>query len=298
LVQNQGERGLLGLAFHPDYAQNRRFFVHYSAASDGDTTLAEYLTDANDPNVADPGSAYVFLSVAQPYANHNGGSIEFSPMDGFLYIGLGDGGSGNDPMDNAQNMSSYLGKMLRIDVDPTPFTNPPGNLSGPIWDLGLRNPYRFSFDACTGDLYIGDVGQNQYEEVNVEPAGEGGKNYGWRDMEGMHCNGAIEPNCSMAGFTLPVLEYTHSQGCSISGGYVYRGSKIPGLRGAYLYGDYCSGRVWFTRYDVANQTVATPVELTGDLGSDRYAISSFGQDASGEIYLVDHGGSVLRIDPE
>jgi glucose/arabinose dehydrogenase len=297
LVSCCGERGLLGLAFHPDYAQNGRLFVNYTETN-GDTVIAEYARSAEDPPRARPDAVRVFFMVDQPFSNHNGGMLAFGP-DGFLYIGLGDGGSAGDPQGNGQSLSTKLGKILRIDVDRYP-TPPPGNLPGgdpQIWDFGLRNPWRFSFDRATGDLYIGDVGQNRFEEINVEPAGEGGKNYGWRIMEGLHCFSPFT-GCDQEGLTLPVLEYGRDDGCSVTGGYVYRGSAIPGLNGRYLYGDYCSNRVWAFVWDGAQAT--SHVELTAALDPEEriQGLTSFGEDAAGELYVVSRAGSVFRIDPE
>jgi glucose/arabinose dehydrogenase len=294
------ERGLLGLAFHPTFAASGRFFVHYSdQASGGDTVIAEYKRSAADPDVADP-TGVVVLTQKQPEINHNGGSIEFSPTDGKLYIGLGDGGGAEDQhgaTGNGQDLSTKLGKMLRIDVDALPYTIPVGNMSGAnvapeIWDYGLRNPWRFSFDACTGDLYVADVGQYLWEEINVEPAGQGNKNYGWRLVEGNHCfNPATD--CDPAGDTvLPVAEYAHNPHCSVTGGYVYRGGAIPGLRGYYFYGDYCSGQIWVLKW--AGGAASEPVAL--DLGSG-LAITSFGQDNAGNVYVVDRATeTVFRVD--
>jgi len=312
IVNTGGERGLLGLAFHPDYESNGRFFVHYSDASN-DTALAEYKRSDGDPDVADPNPVgSILLKVDQPYGNHNGGSIEFSPVDGMLYFGLGDGGSANDPLDSGQQTSTLLGAILRLDVSSQPYTIPAGNIStgnlcgqdpnasgacSEIWDYGLRNPYRFSFDACTGDLYIGDVGQNKWEEIDIAAAGDGNKNWGWRLKEGDHCFNPSS-NCDPNNLTIPpAAEYNHGQGkCSVTGGYVYRGSSIPWLRGAYLYGDYCSGDVWMLRWK--NGQASEPVDLTADLQSKGLNISSFGQDARGEMYLIAYSGTVYRIDME
>lgn len=294
-----GERGFLGLAFHPDYETNGRFFVHHSDGG-GDTQIVEFKRSA-DPDVADPTPVATVLTVGQPESNHNGGSIEFG-ADGMLYIFLGDGGGGGDqhpPIGNGQNLATLLGKISRIDVTTLPYTIPAGNFVGgepEIWDYGLRNPWRDSFDACTGDLYIADVGQGEWEEVNIEPAGQGGKNYGWRCFEGNHdYNANCGPNAATS--VAPQVEYSHNLGgCSITGGYVYRGSAIPALRGTYFYGDYCSGKIWSLVY--ANGQASAPVELTQDLQSGSLAISGFGQDAAGEVYVVDHGGSVFRIAAE
>src|SRR4051794_11629912 len=244
-----GERGLLGLAFPPGFARTQRFYVHYTDLA-GNTTLAMYRLSA-DPDVADGASETVLLKVTQPFANHNGGQLRFGP-DGYLYLGLGDGGSGGDPMGNGQNRAALLGKILRLDVESQPGTLriPPDNpftgtagARGEIWAYGLRNPWRFSFDRDTGDLWMADIGQETYEEIDFQPAAShGGENYGWNRMEGAHCYTA---GCSQQGLTLPVAEYTHADGnCSVSGGFVYRGRVSPGLRGMYLYGDLCSGRIW------------------------------------------------------
>jgi glucose/arabinose dehydrogenase len=291
-----GERGLLGLAFHPGYADNGRFFVNYTNV-DGDTELVELARSA-DPDVASPEPVRVFFTVDQPFANHNGGMLAFGP-DGYLYVGLGDGGSAGDPQDNAQSLDTKLGKILRIDVDAYP-TPPPGNVAGgdpDVWDWGLRNPWRFSFDRATGDLYIGDVGQNALEEIDVEPAGEGGRNYGWRIMEGDRC---FRPpsGCDPTGLTPPVVSYDRDLGCSVTGGYVYRGGALPGLVGRYLYGDYCSNRVFSFRW--SGGAAEAHVELTGDLDPEGriQGLTSFGEDAAGELYVVSRDGSVFRIEPE
>ncbi|MEB2324467.1 MAG: PQQ-dependent sugar dehydrogenase, partial [Sorangiineae bacterium] len=299
------EQGLLGLAFHPGYATNRRFYVNYTN-KDGDTVIAEYQRSASEPDRAEPSSEKILMTVPQPQSNHNGGNLQFGP-DGMLYIGLGDGGGGGDQHGangNGQTLSTLLGKMLRIDVDGStggkPYGIPSGNMSGQnvlpeIWSYGLRNPWRWSFDVCTGDLYIGDVGQNTWEEIDVEPAGTGsGTNYGWRVMEGTHCYNPAS-GCDQSGKTLPVAEYNHSEGCSVTGGFVYRGKNIPALRGAYLYADFCSSQFWSFRYSGGAATGLKEItsEFTsGDVGQ----ISSFGQDAHGELYVTDFGGRVWRID--
>jgi len=291
-----GERGLLGLAFHPGYADNGRFFVNYTN-QDGDTEVVEFERSA-DPDVASPAQVRLFFTVDQPFPNHNGGMLAFGP-DGYLYVGMGDGGSAGDPQNNGQSLDTKLGKILRIDVDAYP-TPPPGNVEGgdpAVWDWGLRNPWRFSFDRATGDLYIGDVGQNRLEEIDVEPAGQGRRNYGWRIMEGDSC---FEPRtgCDQSGLTPPVVSYDRGDGCSVTGGYVYRGQAIPGLVGDYLYGDFCSNRVFSFRW---SDGVATPPrELTDDLDPDGLiqGLTSFGEDAVGELYVVSQGGSVFRIEAE
>lgn len=298
LVSCCGERGLLSIAFHPKYAQNHFFFVDYTNTA-GDTVIARY---AANSTVADPATGVILLTIKQPFANHNGGQLQFGP-DGYLYIGMGDGGSANDPMCNAQSDQSLLGKLLRIDVDQNvnsppfygiPNDNPFGAPGGPldeIWARGLRNPWRFSFDRVTGDLWIGDVGQDQREEVDFQPrASHGGENYGWKLMEGTRCGdgGASgcpsgTPPCGSPAFTAPRYEYTHADGCTVIGGYVYRGTRVPALAGKYVYGDYCSGRLW------ANGQVLAPVAPQ---------LTTFGEGADGELYLGTLDGHVYRfLDP-
>ena len=309
------EMGLLGLAFHPDYAQNRRFYVYYSTIDGGQhiSRIAEYTALADDPDVADVASERVLLEVEQPEDNHNGGHLAFG-SDGFLYIALGDGGGGGDQhgdIGNGQNLQTLLGKILRIDVDGSGagpngnYAIPAGNLTADgalpeIWSYGWRNPWRYSFDACTGDMYIADVGQSAFEEVDFEPAQTGGRNYGWRLMEAEEC---FNPNsgCDAAAqnLTLPVASYGRNLGQSITGGYVYRGSAIPALRGTYLYADYQSARFFALR--MANGAVATPqADITDNLNPDDNldGISSFGQDTAGNLYVVEYGGAVYRIDAE
>lgn len=289
------EQGLLSVAFHPDYSSNGLFFINYTNTQ-GDTVIARYRVSDN-PDMADVNSGQILLTIDQPYGNHNGGQLKFGP-DGYLYIGMGDGGAANDPQNNAQTLSSLLGKILRLDVDSgepygVPETNPfVGNAEArpEIWSYGWRNPWRFSFDQATGDMYIADVGQNQYEEVHVEMAGEaGGQNYGWRIMEGFHCFNPSDCDPEALGLELPVAEYDHSQGCSITGGYVYRGQQYPDLEGVYLYGDYCSGLLWGLRLEPDGSWAQAQLLQSGQ------TISSFGQDEAGELYLIDHSGSVLRI---
>ncbi|MCW5980212.1 MAG: PQQ-dependent sugar dehydrogenase [Bryobacteraceae bacterium] len=286
----RGEQGLLGLAFPPDFSRKAYFYVNYTNGS-GDTVIARYRATA-DPDRADPAAETVILTIRQPFSNHNGGQIRFGP-DGYLYIGTGDGGSGGDPMNNAQNGRTLLGKMLRIDAETSldayqvpssnPFTGNPDFLPE-IWSYGLRNPWRFSFDAATGDLWIADVGQNRAEEVNFQPASSpGGENYGWRLMEGMRC---FVPGCDPSGLTLPVAEYGRDLGCSVTGGFVYRGARSPGLRGTYLYGDYCSGNIW----GVTRAGDAWRNEL---LASGGLVISTFGEDENRELYVADYSGGVL-----
>lgn len=283
------EQGLLSMAFHPNFPADPRVFVDYTN-SDGDTVIAGYRLTENGESL-DPASAQILLIFDQPYPNHNGGQLQFGP-DGNLYIGTGDGGAANDPHGNGQKLSSLLGKMLRISVDfGEPYTVPADNpfIGTPnarpeVWAYGLRNPWRFSFDRETGDLWIADVGQNKFEEVDFMPAETGsGANYGWNIMEGQHC--FQKKDCQTDGLVLPIAEYSHSDGCSITGGYVYRGAELPGLRGVYLYGDFCSGKIWGIRPGESPQ-------LLLDTGAN---ISSFGEDAAGELYVLDLKGSVFQV---
>ncbi len=301
-VRAGAERGLLGLAFHPDFAANGRLFVDYTRADDGATVVSE-LAASPDHLHADAGSERVLLTVPQPYSNHNGGQLAFGP-DGYLYIGLGDGGSGGDPLGNGQNTGVLLGKILRIDVDrpavggrayAIPADNPfaPGGIRPngglpEIWAYGLRNPWRFSFDPANGDLYIGDVGQSAWEEVDRQPAGSaGGEDYGWNVMEGLHC---YQSGCDPDGYVQPIAEYGHDPECSVSGGYVYRGARYPAMQGVYIFGDYCSGTI-FT-LEVPGTTMPRPVLDSG------LAISSFGVDEAGEIYVADlAGGGIYHLAP-
>ncbi|MDQ4058148.1 MAG: PQQ-dependent sugar dehydrogenase [Actinomycetota bacterium] len=287
-----GEQGLLGLAFHPDFARNGRFFIDYTDVN-GDTVVAEVAV-SEDPDRADEDSVRALLQVDQPYANHNGGQLAFGP-DGFLYVAMGDGGSAGDPENNGQNTDVLLGKLLRLDVDSgdpygIPDDNPFANGGGApeIWAYGLRNPWRFSFDSQTGDLWIADVGQGEFEEVNRRPANAGGLNYGWDRMEGLECYAGED--CDPAGKIVPISGYNHDSGCSVTGGYVYRGKDFPELRGGYFFGDYCSGLIW--AIDAATRGFAEPVELM----ASGLSISSFGLDEAGELYLTDlAGGEVLRV---
>ena len=301
-VSTSSEQGLLGMAFHPNYEQNGYFYINYTA-SNGDTYIVRYTVSSN-PDVADSGSAYTIMTIDQPYSNHNGGWLGFSPIDGYLYIGTGDGGSGGDPGNRAQDITNQLlGKMLRIDVDggspyAVPASNPFVGVTGDdeIWTYGLRNPWRCNFDRVTGDLWIGDVGQNAYEEITFQPATSvGGENYGWRCYEGDHTyNTSGCPGSSTMDF--PVWEYTHSFGCSVTGGCIYRGNAISGLEGTYFFGDYCTSKIWSFRYDGTNtydyQDRTSELDpLSGSIGS----ISGFGEDANGEIYICDLGGEVFKI---
>jgi len=298
IVLSGGERGLLSVAFHPQYRDNGLFFVYYTNRN-GDNNVARYKV-TSDPNRADPASGTILLTIPHPnFANHNGGQLQFGP-DGYLYIGTGDGGSGGDPNNNAQNLGQLLGKILRIDVDHgSPYAIPPSNpfvsragARGEIWAYGLRNPWRFTFDRTTGDMWIGDVGQDAFEEVDLQPATSiGGENYGWRKMEGLHCFNP-STNCVDPTFIMPLLEYSHANGaCSISGGYRYRGTQIPSLSGAYLYGDYCTGTIWS-----ASQSGAVWIPKT--LFTTTIRVSSFGEDISGELYVMDVAkGIVYKIAP-
>lgn len=293
LVSSGGERGLLGLAFSPDYATTGEFVVDYTDRS-GNTRVERYAVSA-DPDSADPGSARIVLSVQQPFSNHNGGLVTFGP-DGMLYIGLGDGGGAGDPRGNGQNPGTLLGTILRLDLSSEPYAIPPDNpfsgvssARGEIWAYGLRNPWRYSFDRVAGLLYIADVGQNQYEEVNVVGATTPGLNFGWNRMEGMHCYGTA--SCDTAGLSMPALEYDHGQGCSVTGGFVYRGSDLPGAAGLYFYSDYCSGWIRSFRY------VAGQATERRDWGLDAGRVLSFGEDARGELYVLNAAGTVYRLVP-
>lgn len=312
------ERGLLGFAFHPNYGQNGRFFINYINKK-GNTVVSEFRVSRN-PHRVDPNSERILFTLQQPFSNHNGGHMAFSPRDGYLYIAVGDGGKAADPYNVGQSLETLFGKILRIDVDSgkpygipkdNPFVGTP-QARGEIWVWGLRNPWRFSFDRETGDLYTGDVGQDKWEEINFQPAASGGgDNYGWRIMEGNHCYNPPE-DCDRTGLTLPVLEYPNDanymrtltglsqpdvDGCSVTGGYVYRGKAIPGLQGTYFFGDYCSGNIWSFRMvngkavDFQNRTEEI------NLGGGEYTnyISSFGEDTAGEIYIVDYNGEIYKL---
>ncbi len=272
------EMGLLGLAFHPNYEQNGYFYVNYTG-SGGHTRISRFQASEN---AADPNSEKVLMVVKQPYRNHNGGALAFGP-DGYLYVALGDGGSAGDPQKNGQNPRTLLGSILRIDVDNgDPYAIPPDNPFGnEVWAYGLRNPWRISFDRLTGDLWIGDVGQNKWEEIDYLPAGSpGGANFGWSIMEGNHpFDGSPQP-----GLLLPVMEYGRESGCSVTGGYVYRGA-MPEWNGIYLFGDYCSGKIWGLM--LLNGERQARVLFKAEL-----LITSFGQDEAGEVYLASDTGSV------
>ncbi|MBA3531356.1 MAG: PQQ-dependent sugar dehydrogenase [Ardenticatenales bacterium] len=286
------EQGLLGLAFHPGYASNGYFYVNYTNSA-GDTVIARFQV-SSDPNVANGQSEHLILGIDQPYANHNGGDLAFGP-DGYFYIATGDGGGGGDPQNRAQNGGTLLGKVLRIDVDGgDPYAIPPTNpfVDNPavldeIWALGLRNPWRYSFDRETGDLYIGDVGQGAREEIDFQPASSnGGENYGWRLMEGTLCYNPTT-NCNPGTLTLPITEYDHDLGYSVTGGYVYRGSRFPAMVGYYLFADYGTGRFWSLRRDGAGRWQRTEV------GNFSGTYSSFGEDAQGELYVAGHTAGII-----
>lgn len=305
-VLTNGERGLLSTAFHPRYNENGFFFINYTNLA-GDTTIARYQVAAGDPNQANPASARTLLSIDQPFTNHQGGQLQFGP-DGFLYIGMGDGGSAFDPECRAQKSNTLLGKMLRIDVDQNvatapfygiPASNPfrgPGDPPDEVWASGFRNPWRFSFDRETGDLWIGDVGQNQREEIDFQPASSpGGENYGWKIMEGTLCSTndacpASTPACNSTAFTPPVLEYAHDPHCSVTGGYVYRG-QLAQVRGAYVFGDFCTGVVWAAFRQGSGFTVRT---LSGQASQ----LTAFGENAAGELYAATLSGRLLRLSGE
>src|SRR5262245_44308001 len=305
LVSTGSEQGLLGFAFDPQYATNRRFYLSYTDTN-GNSVIARFLANPNNPNQALPTTDHVILTVSQPFSNHNGGMITFG-QDGFLYIGLGDGGGGGDPDGHAQNLNDLLGKLLRIDISqsgPPPlgaYTVPPSNpcvsqtgVRSEIWSLGLRNPWRFSFDRLSGDLYLADVGEGDREEVNVSPllgsAAGKGINYGWNVFEGTICFPPGTP-CSSAGLTPPVVEYNHGSGCSIIGGYVYRGSAIAALQGTYFYGDLCASFIRSFHYvngQVTQHFDWAPLN-TGE------NITSFGEDNQGELYVMTSQGGLYRI---
>ncbi|MFQ6115623.1 MAG: PQQ-dependent sugar dehydrogenase [bacterium] len=306
------EMGLLGLAFHPDFENNGFFYVNYTSGSflQPRTVISRFSRDSNDPNLADPNSEFILLEIPQPFRNHNGGMLQFGPGDGYLYVAMGDGGSGGDPEENGQDLTTLLGAILRIDVDNRsgglnygiPPDNPfVGNTLGfreEIWAFGLRNPWRFSIDSVTNELWVGDVGQNKWEEVDLI---EKGKNYGWDIMEGFHC---FEPpsDCDTTGLIKPIVEYPHFDdfgdwvGCSITGGYLYRGNLQPELVGTYIYGDFCTGNIWMLRYE-NGQILADSLLISGLVaGGISAAISSFGVDENNELYILDHRiGRIYRF---
>lgn len=285
------EQGLLGLVFHPEYSETGTFFVNYTS-SGGNTFISRFQV-SSDPNVADANSEFVILTFEQPFRNHNGGSLKFGP-DGYLYIGTGDGGSANDPQGNGQRLDTLLGKILRIDVDhgdsyTIPKDNPFINQDGldEIWAYGLRNPWRISFDRLTGDLFIGDVGQNQWEEIDFQPAGSlGALNYGWNLREGQHPFASD----STQGLTDPIAEYDHGDGCSVTGGFVVRSPSLPAWGGIYLFGDYCTGTLWGVLHTADGTWEMRKLFSTG------VRISSFGEDNLGEIFLIAHGGEIYHLE--
>ena len=289
------EEGLLGLAFDPAYSENGYFYVYYSASRPRRSVVSRFSVSPGDPNRGDPGSEVVFLEVEQPYSNHNGGHLAFGP-DGMLYVGLGDGGAAGDPQGNGQDPSTLLGSILRIDVSrlddmgayavpgDNPFAGSGGTARGEIWAYGLRNPWRFSFDRETGTLWAADVGQNLYEEIDIIRPG---LNYGWNVMEGSHC--FRQTRCDAEGLEMPVAEYGRGGGCSVTGGHVYRGRRMPSLYGAYLYGDFCSGKIWALRHDGAAVTEQMEIADTG------LSISSFGEDPFGEVYVLTFEGVIYRF---
>jgi glucose/arabinose dehydrogenase len=309
LISIAFEQGLLSLAFHPDYENNGYFYVNYTN-TDGDLVISRFTVSASNPDSADQSSEFILLTIAEPEPNHNGGTLLFGPNDGYLYIGVGDGGGFGDQhgsIGNGQDSTTILGSILRIDVDSgSPYSIPPDNpfvdRSGldEIWACGLRNPWRMSFDRENGDLYIADVGQGNWEEINFQGGnGAGGDNYGWRLMEGAHC---FNPSsgCDPGGLVYPLTEYSHTNGCSITGGYVYRGCAIPDLRGTYFYADWCNGRIWSFRYDgnIMTDSTERTVELAPESGQSIANISSFGEDTQGELYILDHSdGEIYRIVP-
>jgi glucose/arabinose dehydrogenase len=314
-VSSSSEQGLLGVAFHPDYASNGYFYVNYTD-NGGDTVVSRFSVSA-DPDLADPGSESVILTQAQPFDNHNGGDLHFGP-DGYLYVFFGDGGSANDPSCNAQDLGTWLGKILRIDVDAgapygippdNPFVGVPGALPE-IYHLGLRNPWRNSFDRLTGDLYIGDVGQDLREEISFAPAGVGGLNFGWKVMEGTRCAGMGGcpplPPCNDPAYELPITELLHANGSfAITGGYVYRGCAIPSEQGRYFFSDFADARIRSLEYDPLTGTISNLQDRTAELapgsGLSIVTIASFGEDGFGELLIVDHSamnnGEVYKMVP-
>ena len=315
------ERGLLGFAFHPNHTNNGKFYINYMD-NDGNTIISEFYT--NSELRADHKSERIILKLKQPYGNHNGGDIQFGP-DGYLYISIGDGGKAGDPLNAGQDLSSLFGKIIRIDIDQKPYGIPKSNpffgqkdKREEIWAWGLRNVWRFSFDKQTGDKYLADVGQNKWEEVNFEPASsKGGLNYGWRIMEANHCYDPKE-NCPTEGLIKPIIEYpndanhpafafriieelsfseTDVEGCSVTGGYVYRGQKIKSMQGQYIFGDYCSGNIWTLK--VVNGKAINFKNRTEEIniggGEFTTYISSFGQDSDGEIYIIDYNGGIYKL---
>ena len=306
------ERGLLGFTLHPQYSINHRIFVNYVNREDS-TVISEFEVD-QQTKLGNPNHEKIILQFQQPYSNHNGGQLEFG-TDGYLYIAVGDGGYSGDPHENGQNVETIFGTILRIDVDANlPYEIPSDNpflnekkAKGEIWCYGLRNPWRFSFDQKTGDLYIGDVGQNSWEEIDYLPAKSSGVNFGWNKMEGTHCYPPGE-DCEEEGFVLPIFEYPNNanyiktlirwdqndaQGCSVTGGYVYRGNLIPELYGKYIFGDYCTGKVW--SFTVNSEITLDYQEWNLNGIKEDLFLSSFGEDGKGELYIVNHTGSIYKI---
>ena len=296
-VSNKGnEEGLLGMALSPNFLTDGHFYLYYSAAGPRRSVISRFSVMSDNLYSADPSSEQVILEVAQPHSNHNGGQIRFGP-EGFLYIGLGDGGSRGDPEGNGQNLTTLLGSILRIDVNTldslgtysvpsgNPFTNSSDSKSE-IWAYGLRNPWRFSFDSVTGDLWVGDVGQKGYEEINLVTRGG---NYGWNVMEGFHCFTDADGSCDQSGLVSPVTEYDRGGGCSVTGGYVYRGLRLPELSGAYVYGDYCTGKIWALRHDGAQITEQVQIM------DSPLTISSFAQSPFGEIFILSFDEKIYRF---
>jgi glucose/arabinose dehydrogenase len=288
------ERGLLGLAFHPDYATTGQIFINYTDEN-GHTVVARYTVMTDDPNRIDPASRTILFTVEQPFKDHNGGMMAFG-RDGYLYIGVGDGGNANEPNYNSQDLTTLLGKILRIDVNADTYTIPLDNpfldeadTAPEIWATGVRNPWRFSFDRATGDLYIGEVGQWTTEELNFVPADSpGGLDFGWSAFEGTK---PYQEDVTIEGdVAMPFFEYEHQLGCSVTGGYVYRGAKLPELQGVYLFGDYCGGTIWSALRDESDQWQVEPFMETD------FTISSFGEDEDGELYLVDYKGTIYRLE--
>ncbi len=293
---SENEEGLLGLAFDPHYESNGYFYVHYTASSPSRSIISRFSVTVDDQQKADIESELVILQINQPFDNHNGGHIAFGP-DGYLYIGLGDGGNGGDPHGNGQNNETLLGTILRIDVSDSseqkkygiPPDNPFAGLKyekNEIWAYGLRNPWRFSFDEETGLLWVGDVGQNKFEEIDIV---EKGGNYGWNMLEGFHCHPDSTSSCDSEKFEAPIVEYDRDEGCSVTGGYVYRGSIFDFLYGSYIYGDFCSGLIWALNYD-GTKIVDVTILVDSDL-----IISSFGEDEEGELYILSFDNKIYRL---
>ena len=295
-VSDRGnEEGLLGLAFDPQYRLSGYFYVYYSAFPPRRSVVSRFSVSTSNPNRADPATERIILEVPQPYSNHNGGHLLFGP-DGYLYVGLGDGGRAGDPQENGQDVSTLLGSILRIDVSnigpegeyavppDNPFAGQGGGVREEIWAYGLRNPWRFAFDRQTGEMWAGDVGQNRYEEIDIIKPG---RNYGWNVMEGRHCFGA--GNCDQTGLEQPVMEYGREDGCSVTGGYVYRGARLPSMFGAYVYGDFCSGKIWALRHDGDNITEQLQIV------DSSLSISAFGEDQGGELYVLSFDRKIYRL---